>query len=354
MVDPRPPREVVPVRTILATIALIAASLLALLIVRETARVLSWILIAVFFAVAICPAVDRLDRRFRRLPRSMATLAVFLLVLAGLAAVITAIVVPLTREGPTLARDLPGLLADARAGKGPAGELLVRLHAADWLQRNQARLTHSATVLGTSAVRATITGLVATVTIFTLSFLMVLQGPRLFDQGVDLLSPAHAARVRRVGAECARTITGYVSGNLLISGICGTLTYALLHILGVPFPGLIALFVAITDLVPLVGAAVGAVVAVLAGFTQSPATAIVVAVFFVIYQQVENHLLQPVIYSRAVSLNPLAVLIAVLVFGELAGVLGALLAVPAAGIIQALLRESWRHHSPTPADSASR
>jgi predicted PurR-regulated permease PerM len=137
--------------------------------------------------------------------------------------------------------------------------------------------------------------------------------------------------------------TGYLSGNLLISLICGLLTYAVLAIVGVPFAGLIALFVAIADLIPLVGATLGALVASIAGFLYSVPAGITVVVFFIVYQQLENHLLQPLILSRTVKLNPLTVLVAILVAVELAGILGALLAIPAAGILQVIVRDLWDH-----------
>jgi predicted PurR-regulated permease PerM len=339
-------REQVPVRTILATIGLVIAAALALLLVQRTARVLTWIVLAGLFAVALNPAVNGVQRRLSRCPRSMATLAVFLTVAAGVLAVLTAILVPLAQEGRHLAQDLPGLIESARAGRGPLGDLLLRINADQWLQENQERLNESAGTLGMPALgilRATITGLVAILTIFTLAFLMVLQGPRM-NEGIGvLLSPTRVERARNLGRECARVITGYVGGNLLISVLCGPLSYVVLRICGVPFPGLIALFVALVDLIPLVGAALGATVAGLAAFTQSVQIGIAVLVFFLVYQQVENHLIQPLVYSRAVSLNPLTVLVAVLVLGQAAGILGALLAVPVAGIARAVLRDVWRH-----------
>jgi predicted PurR-regulated permease PerM len=181
-----------------------------------------------------------------------------------------------------------------------------------------------------------------------LSYLMVLEAPKMIEGTLNLLSPQQADRARRVGTDCAKSITGYISGNLLISVICGVLTYIVLKVMGVPFAGLISLFVALADLIPLVGATLGAVVATVAGFVHSVPAGIVVIVFFVVYQQLENHLLQPVILSRTVKLNPLAVLVAILVFVELAGVLGALLAIPVAGIIQVLIRDLWDHRRGAP------
>ncbi|MEU4482685.1 AI-2E family transporter [Micromonospora sp. NPDC023966] len=159
--------------------------------------------------------------------------------------------------------------------------------------------------------------------------------------------------MRRVGRDSSRIITGYLSGNLLISVICGGLTFGVLFLAGVPFAGVIALVVALADLIPLVGATLGAIVAAGAAFLHSPTAGVVVLVFFVVYQQVENHLLQPVIMARAVRLNPLTVLVSVLLAAELAGLVGALLAIPVAGIGQVLLREfnaGGRQALPVPAE----
>jgi predicted PurR-regulated permease PerM len=341
-------RERVPVRTILTAIGYVLATVLLLLLIREIQRVLVWIVIAAFFAVALYPVVNWIQRRLPWCRRSLATLVVFLLVVGVLAGVIALFVVPLAQEGTALARKLPGLVEDARAGRGPVGHLLDRAHVLEYIQRNQGRVREFVSGLGTPALgflRSAATGVAGIVTIFVLAFLMILQGPKLVDGTLALLPEDRAERIRAIGADCAKTITGYISGNLLISVICGLSTYAVLKIVGVPFAGLIALFVAIADLIPLVGATLGAVVAALAAFVHSVPAGIAVVVFFVLYQQLENHVLQPLIFARTVKLNPLTVLIAVLIAVELAGILGALLAIPIAGMIQIVLRDVWdRHH----------
>ena len=218
--------------------------------------------------------------------------------------------VPLAQESIQLAGQLPGIVADARAGRGPVGELLTRTNALQWVQDNQDRIREFGTGLGApalSVVRGAGSAVVAAVTVFVLSYLGVLEGPRLVDNTLALLEPTRAERIRRVGRDCAITVTGYISGNLLISAICGVLTYAVLKICGVPFSGLIALFVALADLIPMVGATLGAVVAAIAGFVHSVPVGIVVVVF-----------------------------------------LGALLAIPVAGIIQVVVRDVWDNRRSRP------
>ena len=325
---------------------MVLATVVVLFLLVEVRRTLVWLVVAAFFAVALYPVVNWLERRVTWCRRPLATLAVYLLVFLVLGGLVAAFAVPLAHQSTTFADQLPGLINDAKAGRGPIGSLLERTNALQYVQQNQDRIRQMASGLTTPAagvLRGVATGIAGAVTIFVLSYLMVLEGPKMTETTLNLLSPQHRERARRVATDCAKSVTGYISGNLLISVICGVLTYIVLKVMGVPFAGLISLFVALADLIPLVGATLGAVVATIAGFVHSVPAGIVLIVFFVVYQQLENHLLQPVILSRTVKLNPLAVLVAILVFVELAGVLGALLAIPVAGIIQVIIRDVWDH-----------
>jgi predicted PurR-regulated permease PerM len=337
----------VPVRTILATIGLVLSAALALYLVVETRRVLTWMVIAAFFAVALYPLAAWVQRRMLgERWRALATFLVFLVVFLGVGGLVTAFALPLVQEGTKFAGQLPELIDEARAGEGPVGRLLERTNVLEWVEDNQARIdafVSSLTAPAAGVLRSVATGIAGAVTVFVLAYLMVLEGPKVVDGAIRVFAPATGARIHRVGADCARSVTGYISGNLLISVICGVLTYVVLLILGIPFAGLIALFVGLADLVPLVGATLGGAVAVIAGFLHSTTAGIVVLIFFVVYQQLENHLLQPLIFARTVKLNPLTVIVAILLGVELLGVLGALLAIPVAGMIQVILRDVWDH-----------
>lgn len=332
-------------RRVLITIGLVLATALVLLLGYATRRVLVWIVVAVFFAVALTPAVDWVQRRVVR-RRALATLLVFVAAFGALAALLALIVVPLVDQTGRFVDQLPGTLADVRAGRGPLGELLTRTGLRHYAETHQNQVQQYGARLQQPTIgliRGVATGVAGFVTIAVLAYLMALQAHRLVDTVTGLFNAEHARRLRRVGRASARTVTGYLTGNLLISLICGGLTYAVLAVLGIPFAGVIALLVGVADLVPLVGATLGAVIAAGAALLQSPRAGLVVLVFFVVYQQVENHVLQPLILSRTVQLNPLTVLVAILLATDLAGILGALLAIPAAGIIQILLREFGVH-----------
>jgi predicted PurR-regulated permease PerM len=343
MRQPFAAQERVPVRTIATAIGMVLATWVLLQLVLISRRVLVWALIAAFFAVALHPLVTWVERRVRR--RWLATLLVFVVTGVLLAALVAAFVVPLAREATQLASHADDYYRDLRSGRGPLGSLVRRYNIDQWLTEHEPQLRAKASGLSTPALHAVQTAaqtLAGILTIAVLAYLMVLQAPKVVEGTLALLpDDRRRERVRRVGSDCARTITGYLSGNLLISVICGLLTFVVLLALHIPFAGLIALFVAVVDLVPLIGATLGAIVAAAAGFVHSLAAGIILIVFFIVYQQLENHLLQPVIYSRTVQLNPLTVLLAILLAVELAGILGALLAIPIAGIIQVVVRDVW-------------
>jgi predicted PurR-regulated permease PerM len=331
-------------RRTLVVLGLVLVTLLILFLLRATTQVLTWIVIAAFFAVALHPAVNWVQRRVAFGRRWLATLLVFLVAFSIIAALVTLFVVPLIREGTQVVADFPKIVEDARSGRGPVGGLIERFNLLQYAEDNSDRFREYASGLGAptlALLRGAATSIAGIITIFVLAYLMVLEAPKIVDGFLALFDDRQAERIRRVGHDCARTITGYITGNLLISIICGILTYAVLRIMGVPYAGLIALFVGLADLIPLVGATLGAVIATIAAFVESTTAGIVVIVFFVLYQQLENHLLQPLIFARTVKVNPLTVLIAILIAVEIAGILGALLAIPVAGIIQIIARDIW-------------
>src|SRR5919107_3715657 len=321
------PRQRVPTRAIAVTIGMVLATAAILLLGWEVRRVLTWIVVATLLAVVLGPVVDLAERRLR-LRRALATLLVFFLFLVALAGIVTVFARPLATEGPQFVDRLPGYVEDARAGRGPIGGLIQRYNLDQYLERNQSRLQESTNRITEPALgilRSIFSTVVALVTIFVLTFLMVLQGPKLLQSWIAALPKDRQERVRRVAADCSKAVTGYMTGNLLISAIAGSLTYVVLWIMGVPYKGVVALFVGFADLIPLVGATLGAVVAIDVAALHSLPAAIVVIVFFVIYQQLENHVLQPVIMSRTVELSALTVLVSTLIGVELFGFLGALL-----------------------------
>jgi predicted PurR-regulated permease PerM len=187
--------------------------------------------------------------------------------------------------------------------------------------------------------------------------LFLLEGPKLRAAALGMMSPERSARYERLGAEISRSVAGYVLGDLLTSVIAGVVVFVTLELLSVPYALLWGLWVALVDFLPSVGGALAGIPTVLFALTRSFAAAAVTAAVFLIYQQVENHVLNPVIMSRTVKVNPLLVIIALLVSvdignwlgGTFAAFVAALLAIPTAGVIQVVAREIWNSTSPAPA-----
>ena len=331
----------VPWRTIWAAIGSVVLATLGIALVVAMSRILFWLLVAGFLAVALNPAVDVLIRR-GHMRRGLATSVVVLLGVVVLAGMVFLFVRPLVDQGSRLADDLPQYVDDAEHGRGPIGDLIQRYDLADKLREQRDAIQGDIGRLGTQslAILGTIgSALAATLTVFVLTFMILMEGDRLVAGALAVVPDRHRDHVARVGADCARSVTGYVTGNVFISLIAGGSSFVMMLATGTPFAGVLALWVGLTDLIPLIGALLGAVVVVLVAFLHAPAAGIVAIVFFVVYQQIENHVLQPAVQSRTVRLNPLTVLVSALIGVELGGLLGALLAIPVAGIITVIVRD---------------
>lgn len=344
-----PPERVIrfALRTVIAVLLLIIATGTLLEIVSITRQVIVWIFIAVFFALAMGPLVDWFQAHGVR-NRGLATGLSFLAVLGALAALAATLVPTLISQVNDLVDQFPAYVADLTEGKGRLGFLQEDFQIVDKVEKavKDGGATKLLGLSGTAlaVTKGVLTIVVATVTIIFLTFFMLLEGKQWTERFYSLLPEGSQERWRRVGRDIQRTVGGYVTGNLLLSVIAGVVSTVVFLVVGLPYAVALGLIVALFDLIPLAGATIAAViVTTIAVVGDSVQSGIIVGIFFLIYQQLENHLLQPVVYGRTVQLSPLAVLVSVLIGGALAGVLGALGAIPVAGTIQVFLRE-WISH----------
>jgi predicted PurR-regulated permease PerM len=337
------PDRPVPWRTILATVVVVGLALLLYELVRELAKPITWAAVALFFAVVLTPAVDIFQQRLR-LRRGVATAVVIVTGLLVLTGLLYVFIRPIVDQVSTFTDSLPELVEDARNGEGWVGELIERYDIDEWIEENRDRLQDSLSSAGKPALdvaRGIFNGIFAAVTVLVMTVLMLLRGPQMSAAALKLIAPRQRERVRIVAGDAARAVSGYMLGNFLISIIAGTSTYVVLKLLGVPHAEVLALWVAFADLIPLVGATLGAIPTVGVSFLHSTFAGLFALGFYVVYQQFENHVLQPSIMSRTVNVNPLAVLFAVLAGVELFGFLGALLAIPVAGVLQVVARSIY-------------
>lgn len=315
--------------------------------VDRLSHIVTLVVVAVFIAVVLAPAVDFLVRRLR-FRRGFAVLTVFVIGVVLFAGLTFAFVRPIVDQSRDFVRDLPTFVEDAKAGKGRVGELVKEYELDEFVEENQDRLAEFRTELGRRAVPLASTvasSFAAIVTVLVLAILMLMGGPGLQRAMLGVIDDAvQRERIRRVAADASRALTRYMAGNLIISVIAGAASFFALLVTGVPFKEVLALWVAFADLIPLVGATLGAIPAVLVAFLHSTTAGIVVLIFFIAYQQFENHVLQVTIMARSVRLNPLAVLVSVLIGVELFGILGALLAIPVAGVLQVVATDIYNEY----------
>jgi predicted PurR-regulated permease PerM len=333
-------------RTILAVLGIVLAVAAILKLLWIAHQVLTWVLIAVFLALALDPLVNLFMRLgIRR--RGLAIGATFLL-LGGVIATLGAAFIPtLVDEINDFIDAVPQYVEDLTEGRGRLGWLERDYQIVERLQDAVENLNLSR-VLGVSGTavavtKGVITAIVATITIVVMTFFMLLEGPKWIERFFDELPEDKRPRWRALGRDVYATVGGFVAGAALIATIAGVTSAILLTILGVSYAFALALLVALLDLVPLAGATLAAIVVTTVAVLDSGWTiGLIVLGWFIAYQQFENHVLYPIVYSRTVALSPLVILIAVLIGASVAGVIGALGAIPIAGTIQVFVRDWLR------------
>src|SRR5215211_1045743 len=336
-------------RTVATALLTAAVVLGAFFLLWQVRTFIGWFVIALFLAAVLNPAVNWLQRRHRLMKRPLAIGLTYLGVLVALLLVVGIFV-------PVLVDQINGFIkfvtTAANAPQGPTKyiEWLAKDNGlGGFLQRFEDQLDELRKHLGgllqnllsaSGQIAISIAGMIAALaTVLTLTFFLLLGSERYVNAGVGLFAERHQPLVRRILGQAGGAISGYITGNLAISVICGVTTFVVLLLLGMPYAAPLALLVAVLDLIPLVGATLGGALLVIVGLFVEPWKAVVLLVYIVVYQQAEGSLLQPIVYSRAVHLNGLVILVALLVGGQLLGIPGALLAIPVAEIIRIVVTE---------------
>ena len=342
-------RVTLSAKSILVWVAITAAAVLGLMFVYLALDAITWVLVAAFFAMALNPAVEALVGR--GLGRARAAAIVFVIAFAALGLLGFLVIPPLVTATTEFVEALPGYLQDLDAGRGPLAFLERRFHLGEQLvdiyERGGIAGLFGLERPGASTARAAADTALALIAVPFLTFFMLLDGRRWVDGVLDVMPPSARPRWERVFDGINRTVGGYVTGNLLISLVAGVVALVTLMAAGVPYALPLAVIVAILDLVPLVGATVALAVCGVAALSEGVVQCVIVVVVLLVYQQIENHVLLPVVYGRTVELSPLAVLVALLIGAEIAGILGALAAIPVAGSISVVASElvRWRREA---------
>jgi predicted PurR-regulated permease PerM len=341
--SPPAPHEIPTVRSILRVVSTVVLSVLALYLVYLLREPLSWLVIATFVAVAAAGPVNLLARR---LPRGAAIAVVYLGIVLAPVVIGAILIPPAVEQGVKLAKNLPAYVDDLNETiddnpdlrrLNEKYDLTAKLDdAANDLISDLGNAPSALADIGAGVVSS----IFALVTILVMSMFMVSRGRQWRDAALANRPPHQAERIQRATDHIAQAVASYVGGALAQAAIAGAAAFLMLVILGVPSPLPLAVIIALLDLIPLVGATLGAViVGVVTLFTDFPTTTIVWAIFAIVYQQFENYVVQPRIQSRAVQLDPFIVVIAAIFGATLLGIVGALLAIPSAAAIQIAVRE---------------
>jgi predicted PurR-regulated permease PerM len=329
-------------RTIVRIVLTVVACGLALYLLYLVRDVLLLLFLSVFLAIALGPPVEFLGRH--GVPRGFSILLVYLSVLLAIVLIGLIVVPPIAREVNSAAHDLPSKISKLR--DNPTFRKYDDKYHISQKLRKQAdklpsRLADAAKALSSVTV-GVFSAATKLITVLTMTFFLLLDGGRLVGFLLRLRGPTQEARYRALAGDIYRSTAGYVAGNLAISVIAGLVTYVTLRAMGIGFAAPLAVLVGLLDLIPLIGATIGAIaVGIVTLFYSFPTDTIIWIAVALVYQQVENNLLQPVIYRRTVAVPPLLVIVAILIGGGLLGVLGALVAIPVAAAVQIVVRDVW-------------
>jgi predicted PurR-regulated permease PerM len=360
--QPVPPPQFLTVRAILRTVLVVVAVVLTLALIYVLRKPLTWIFIAAFIAIALSGPITFLERKMKR---GFAVAIVYITLILTPFVLIGLLVPPIVTQANNLVNNLPEYAREVTDFVNSNDQLRrlqedydITSKLEEQAQKLPERLGDAAGVLSDIGL-GLVNSIFAAVTILVLSIFMVGSGRRFLDAWARAQGPEREAWMHNLFARIGNAIGNYVAGALLQATVAGITSWIMLLILGVPYALPLAVIVFLLDLVPLVGATLGAiVVGIVTLFSDFPIDTIIWAVFAIVYQQLENNIIQPRIQARAVQLEPLIVLISVLFGSTLFGVLGALLAIPVAASIQITIREYLLLRrlsiaAPTPGQEAS-
>ncbi len=340
-------------RGIVRIVLIVVLCGIALYLAWRVRTIIRLALISVFLALAILPVVDTLDRHIR-VPRAVIILGVYLFLFAAVTLIGSVLVPSMVKEISQLAHSAPRYARELRKDS-LFRHYDNRYHITRKLVRDAARLPeelgHLVGPLKDVTVSA-VSFIGQLITVLALTFLLILHG-RTYVNLALALTGQREQRYRRLVTDATRAVARYTLGNLEISVLAILVTWAVLGLLGIPYALALAFVVGFFDLIPLVGASIGAIVVAFATISVNfPVATIVWIAFIIVWQRIEDYVVQPLVYGKALHVNPIVTILAVLCGAELLGILGALIAIPTAAAIQIVLSDWWSYRMRAPASDA--
>lgn len=298
--------------------------------------------ISFFLAIALSRPVNSLARKMPKDSRGLATGAAYLVVLSAIGALLYIVVPPLISQSRQIIENAPQYIRELETSNSRTAELARRYNIPETLneyqEKQSSRITELSGPVFTTAKKV-LSSIAALVTILVLTFFMVVEGPAWMERFWALQPEDKRKHRKKLVNAMYKVITGYVNGQLFIATLGATSAYIALRIIGLPYALPLAGIVWFLNLIPLIGATVSGVLLVIITLFHSVPAAIVLGIYLLIYQQLENNFVQPFVQSKAVNISPLLILASALIGANIAGLLGALIAIPVASCIRILVND---------------
>jgi predicted PurR-regulated permease PerM len=335
-------------QTVIRILALVIVAIIGMAALRQASHALILIFTAFFLALALNGPVHWIASRLpgkRKGSRAAATGISFFLVIAFLVGFLALIVPPLVKQTSNFIRAVPGIVQDVQDQDTATGRFVQKYHLQDQVDKLSGQLSDRLDNVGGTAVTSVKklgTSIFSVLTILVLTFMMLIEGPRWVRFFRDLIPDRHHARADRLARDMYRVIKGYVNGQVVLAFIAAMMLLPALIILGVGYPAALVVVVFICGLIPLIGHTIGAVIVTAVALFHSPVSALIILAYYILYQQIENYIIQPRIQANSTNMSPLLVFMAVIIGVNFGGLFGGLVAIPVMGCIRIGLLEYLR------------
>jgi predicted PurR-regulated permease PerM len=339
----RGPEEVeftVSTRTVIRVILLALAAIILFAAVRQSAHTLTLIGVAFFLALALNAPVHALASHLpgrTRGSRSVATTISVLVVILAFVGFLAAVVPPLARQTTNFVKSAPHLLEQVRDQDSSLGKFVRKYNLEDQVDKVSEQLSNrlsNATSSAAGAISKIGSSVFATLTVLVLTFMMLVEGPRWGKMFTLALPARHQDHAANLGRQMYRVVKGYVNGQVLLAAIASLLIVPMLFILHISNPLALMVVVFICGLIPMVGHTIGAIIVTIVALFHSVPSAVIILAYYILYQQIENYVVQPRIQANSTNMSPLLVFIAVILGVNFGGLLGGLVAIPVMGCLR--------------------
>jgi len=337
--------------TFVRLVLLIIVTIILLAALHRAAHAILLIFIAFFLTLALNAPVYWLSKQLpgkRRGSRSLATTLSFLIVIVLLGAFIAGIAPPLTRQTEKLVNAAPHLVQNLRDQNGAAGKFIRRYHLEKQVDTFSGQLADRLKNAGGAAFSTAQrigSSFFALLAILVLTFMMLVEGPRWLRFIRDVIPDKHHQVADRLAHDMYRVIKGFVNGQVTLAALASVLIMPAVLLLHISYPAALVVVIFVCGLIPLVGHTIGAIIVTLVALFHSTSAAVIILIYYILYQQIENYLIQPRIQANSTNMSPLLVFMSVVVGVSFGGLVGGLIAIPVAGCLRIALLEYLRSHN---------